>query len=194
MAFELALGDGAQAVVVERTHQTLIFFHRDRQHFRRRGIAQDFVEPRPPLAPAIAAVYVEHGIATDPAAATLSLLEQALLVDHFADGDGGQQLPELLTIDHGGELAFGGALVQTTQNAQRDVLLVRDPPGRLTETRAGQLDQLAIVPLPQKTRGVLIAGLKFPEPACNPLVNGHDCPHSLVVETAASPTRVGPIT
>src|SRR5688500_15732918 len=115
MAFELALGNGAQAIVVERAHQTLILFHRDRQHFRRRGIAQDFVEPR---APAIAALCLEHGITADPPAATLSLLEQALLVDHFADGDGGQQLPELLTIDHGGELAFGGALVQTTQNAQ----------------------------------------------------------------------------
>src|SRR6478609_7207169 len=48
MAFELALGNGAQAIVVEHTHQTLIFFHCDRQHFRRRGIAQDFVKPRAP--------------------------------------------------------------------------------------------------------------------------------------------------
>src|SRR5688572_969317 len=74
MAFELALGNRAQAIVVERTHQTLIFFHRNRQHFRRRGIAQDFVEPR---SPAIAVACVEHGFAADPAAATLSLLEQA---------------------------------------------------------------------------------------------------------------------
>src|SRR3954469_6833902 len=81
MAFELALGNGAQAIVVEHTHQTLIFFHCDRQHFRRRGIAQDFVEPR---APAIAVACRKHGIATDPAAATFFLLEQALVVDHFA--------------------------------------------------------------------------------------------------------------
>src|SRR5688500_17642595 len=109
MAFELALGNGAQAIVVEHTHQTLIFFHCDRQHFRRRGIAQDFVEPR---APAIAAAYLEDRIATDPAAATLLLLEQALLVDHFADGDGSQQLPELATIHHADELALRGALAQ----------------------------------------------------------------------------------
>ena len=51
---------------------------------------------------------------TDPAAATFLLLEQPLLVDHFADGDGSEQLPELATIDHGGELASSGAVVQTT--------------------------------------------------------------------------------
>src|SRR5688572_32043110 len=111
MAFELALGNGAQAIVVEHTHQALILFHCDRQHFRRRGIAQDLIEPR---APAVAVACLEHGITTDPAAATLLLLEQALVVDHFADGDGGQELPELLTIDHGGELASSGALAQTT--------------------------------------------------------------------------------
>src|SRR6185503_5693008 len=77
MAFELALGNCAQAIVVERTHQTLIFFRCDRQHFRRRGVAQDFVEPR---APAIAVACLQHGIATDLAAATLLLLEQALVV------------------------------------------------------------------------------------------------------------------
>src|SRR5688500_10483452 len=107
MAFELALGNCAQPIVVEHTHQTLILFHRDRQHFRRLGIAQDFVEPR---APAIAVAYLEDGIATDPASPTLLLLEQPLLVDHFADADGSEQLPELATIDHGGELAFSGAL------------------------------------------------------------------------------------
>src|SRR5688500_1141006 len=111
MAFELALGNGAQAIVVERTHQMLIFFHRDRQHFRRRGIAQDFVEPR---AATIAVAYSEHGISTDPTAPTLLLLQEALLVDHFADGDGGEQLPELPTIDHGGELALRGAFAETT--------------------------------------------------------------------------------
>src|SRR5688572_7297899 len=68
MTFELALGNGAQAIVVEHTHQTLIFFHRDREHFRLRGIAQDFVEPS---APAIAVACREHGIPTDPAAAAL---------------------------------------------------------------------------------------------------------------------------
>jgi hypothetical protein len=145
MAFELVLGNGAQTIVIERPHQSLIFFYRDRQHFRRRGISEDFVEPR---APAIAVAWLEHRVATDAAAATLLFLQQALVVDHFADGDGGQQLPERLTIDHSAELAASGAVVQTTQNAQRDVLLVRHPPGCLTEACASQLDQLAIVPLP----------------------------------------------
>src|SRR5688572_30876671 len=39
MAFELALGNCAQAIVVEHAHQTLILFHCNRQHFRRRGVA-----------------------------------------------------------------------------------------------------------------------------------------------------------
>ena len=39
MTFELALVNCAQAIVVEHTHQTLIFFHCNRQDFRRRGIA-----------------------------------------------------------------------------------------------------------------------------------------------------------
>jgi hypothetical protein len=83
MALELALGNCAQPIVVEHTHQTLILFHYDRQHFRRRGIAQNVVEPR---AATIAVAYFEQGIASNPAAATLLLLEQALLVDHFPDG------------------------------------------------------------------------------------------------------------
>src|SRR5688572_29679306 len=58
-----------------------------------------------------AAIASTSGVAASP---TISLLEQALVVDHFPDGDGGQQLPEFLTIDHGDELASGGALVQTT--------------------------------------------------------------------------------
>src|SRR5687768_11585260 len=65
----------------------------------------------------------------------------------------------------------------------------------MTETCASQLDQLAIVPLPQKARGILITGLKSSEPARNSLVTGHDCPSLLwVVETPASPTLVRPVT
>ena len=107
---------------------------------------------------------MHHGIATHPPAAAFLLVEATLLVNDLTAGDGGQQLPEVAAIDKLSELAASGALVQTPQNAQRDVFLVAHPAGRRTKTRASQLDQLAIVPLPQKTRGIFIAGLELSKP------------------------------
>jgi hypothetical protein len=104
------------------------------------------------------------------------IVQEALAVNHLTARNGGQQLPKLAPIHQGRELASDGAVAKAVHNAQRDVFLVGHPTRSRAEPSAGQLDQLAIVPLPQKASGVFIAGLESPKPVRDRLVTGHDRP------------------
>jgi hypothetical protein len=71
-------------------------------------------------------------------------------------------------------VAARGTIVQTPQDAERNIFLIDYPAGRRPESYPGQLDQLAIISLPQLKCRTLIAGLELPEPAGDRLVTGHD--------------------
>jgi hypothetical protein len=117
------------------------------------------------------------------------------LVNNFTARDGGQELPEFLAIDKGSKLTAGRALAEASHNTLRDVFLVYHSARRRTQTRASQIDQLAIVSLPQKTRGFFIARFESPEPVRNRLVTRHvrPPPKGQVESTCAKDVSVGPV-
>jgi hypothetical protein len=195
---ELVLGDLAEAIVVEQVHQALKLFGGNHFDFWRGIVAKQLVETR------IAAIMVatlQHGVAANPSAAAFLLGEVALVVDHLTDGNGGQKLPELLAIDQRGELAARGAVAETPHHAQCDVFLVAHPPGRRCELLASQLDQLLVVPLPQRVSGLLTAGFELPDPVRNCSVVGHNRPRpkieielTCLAHATVGPALVGPKT
>jgi hypothetical protein len=66
---------------------------------------------------------------------------------------------------------------QAPHDGERNVFLIAHSPGRSAKPRAGQCDQLAIVPLPQPTCRLPIAGLELLEPLRNRFFIAHDQPH-----------------
>jgi hypothetical protein len=95
-------------------------------------------------------------------------------VGRLAQGEGHEDLPQVVAVGQAGEAARPGAPAEGVGGAQGHVLLVGRPARGASEALAGQPDQAAEGALPDPLQGLPVAGLQLLKVAGDRSFVGHE--------------------